>query len=358
MFGLSRSQLVALAAAAALTVAAGSLAVIGGNDTATFITSALALAGLAWIVSLATEAVGEHFGPGLTGVLQSTLGNLPELFVVLFALRAAQTTVAETSILGSLFANALLVLGGVLLVGAVRADGGIMRFSPRLPNDTTTLLLLAVFVISLLGVATATHSPAAKHAVAISTVGAVALLVTYTVWMVQYLRDDTANAASDTTGQPPAAPGLTLPVAIGLLVVAGTGAAFVSDWFVSAIDPAVQNLGISKAFAGLVIVAIAGNAVENVAGLVLASKGESDTAISVVKNSVAQIAAFVYPALIIVSLLFAHQLTFQIAPIYIAALVLTALSVWQISGDGEARAYEGIALVGLYVILAILAFYE
>ena len=110
--------------------------------------------------------------------------------------------------------------------------------------------------------------------------------------------------------------------------------------------------------AGLVIVGIAGNAVENVAGLVLAHKGHSDIAISVVKNSVSQIAAFLYPVLILASLLFAHRLTFQIAPVYIAALVLTALSMWQISGDGEARTYEGVALIGLYVILAILTFYE
>jgi Ca2+:H+ antiporter len=362
MFGLSTRRLAALAATAALTAAAGTLAETGANSTATFITSAFALAGLAWIVSLATEAIGEHFGPGLTGVLQSTLGNLPELFVVLFALGAGQTTVAETSILGSLFANALLVLGGVLIVGALRAPDGVMRFSTRLPNDTTTLLLLAVFVISLLGVASAAHDPAATHAVAISIVGAVALLITYAAWIIQYLKDDAAKARADTVAraEPKASHAglLSLPVAIGLLVAAGTAAAFVSDWFVSSIDPAVQSLGISKAFAGLVIVGIAGNAVENVAGLVLAHKGHSDTAISVVKNSVAQIAAFLYPALILASLLFAHRLTFQIAPVYIAALVLTALSMWQISGDGEARAYEGVALIGLYVILAILTFYE
>lgn len=362
MFGLSTRRLAALAATAALTAAAGTLAETGANSTATFITSAFALAGLAWIVSLATEAIGEHFGPGLTGVLQSTLGNLPELFVVLFALGAGQTTVAETSILGSLFANALLVLGGVLIVGALRAPDGVMRFSTRLPNDTTTLLLLAVFVISLLGVASAAHDPAATHAVAISIVGAVALLITYAAWIIQYLKDDAAKARADTVAraEPKASHTglLSLPVAIGLLVAAGTAAAFVSDWFVSSIDPAVQSLGISKAFAGLVIVGIAGNAVENVAGLVLAHKGHSDTAISVVKNSVAQIAAFLYPALILASLLFAHRLTFQIAPVYIAALVLTALSMWQISGDGEARAYEGVALIGLYVILAILTFYE
>jgi Ca2+:H+ antiporter len=362
MFGLSTRQLAGLGLTAVMTAAAGALDLAGTNGTAVFITSALALAGLAWIVSLATEAVGEHLGPGLTGVLQSTLGNLPELFVVLFALRAGQTTVAETSILGSLFANALLVLGGVLIVGAVRSPDGVMRFSRRLPNDTTTLLFLAVFVIGLLGVATATHDPAAEHKTEISVFGAVALLVTYSAWIVGYLKDDAAKnrAAAVARAEVEAAHvgGMPLPVAVVLLTISGVGAALVSDWFVSSIDPAVQSLGISKAFAGLVIVAIAGNAVENVAGLVLAHKGQSDTAISVVKNSVAQIAAFLYPVLTLMSLLFATHLTFAIAPVYIAALLLTALSVWQISGDGEARSYEGIALIGLYVILAVLAFYE
>jgi Ca2+:H+ antiporter len=362
MFGLSTRQLAGLGLTAAMTVAAGALSETGSNGTAVFITSAIALAGLAWIVALATEAVGEHFGPGLTGVLQSTLGNLPELFVVLFALRAGQVTVAETSILGSLFANALLVLGGVLIVGAARSPDGVMRFSKRLPNDTTTLLFLAVFVIALLGVATATHDPAAAHKTEISVIGAIALLGTYAAWIISYLKDDAAKsrAAADATAEVEATHvgGMSFSVAVALLVVAGVAAALVSDWFVASIDPAVKSLGISKAFAGLVIVAIAGNAVENVAGLVLAHKGQSNTAISVVKNSVAQIAAFLYPVLILASLLFATHLTFAIAPVYIAALLLTAISVWQISGDGEARTYEGIALIGLYLILAVLAFYE
>ena len=89
------------------------------------------------------------------------------------------------------------------------------------------------------------------------------------------------------------------------------------------------------------IVAIAGNAVENVAGIVLASKGRAELAISVVKNSVAQIAAFLYPLLVLVSLLTATTLTFAIAPVYIGALFGTALIVWQITGDGEASCSRG-----------------
>ena len=119
-----------------------------------------------------------------------------------------------------------------------------------------------------------------------------------------------------------------------------------------ALQPTIHKLHISQAFAGLVIVAIAGNAVENVTGIVLAAKGRSELAISVVKNSVAQIAAFLYPALVLVSLLTATTLTFAVAPVYIGALFGTALIIWQISGDGEGTAFEGTALIGLYCIIA------
>ena len=146
--------------------------------------------------------------------------------------------------------------------------------------------------------------------------------------------------------------------ALILLAVAGVGSAFVSEWFVDELQPTIDRLGISEAFAGLVIAAIAGNAVENAVGMVLAYKEQSDLAISVVKNSVAQIAAFLYPALVLVSLLFAHHLTFGLKPVYVGALALTAIVVWQATGDGEAPAFEGLALVGAYIALATLTLYE
>ena len=314
----------------------------------------MALAGLAHLVSLATEQVGERFGPAATGVLQSTLGNLPEFFVVVFALRAGEVVVAQTSIIGSLLANALLVLGLVIVVGARKSPDGVMRFGPRLPNDTATLLLVTSFIIVIVGVAHLTHEPAAQHERAISTVAAVALLLVYLSWVVPYVRGE-ARGRADARAR---ATRVTLGVSIALLAAGGAGAAFVSDWFIAALRPTIDQLGVSEAFAGLVVVAIAGNAVENVVGLVLARKGQYDLAISVVKNSVAQVAAFLYPALVLVSLLFAHQLTFALPPVLIAALLLTALAMWQITGDGEAVAFEGWALVAIYVILAVFTLYE
>ncbi|MGA2928332.1 MAG: sodium:proton exchanger, partial [Solirubrobacteraceae bacterium] len=124
-----------------------------------FVLATIALAGEAWIVSLATEQVGLRFGPAVTGFLQSTLGNLPEFFVVVFALGAHQLIVAQTAILGSILVNALLVLGIVIVAGARRAPDGVMRFGRRLPNDTATLLLVATFIIVLIGLTDASHDP-------------------------------------------------------------------------------------------------------------------------------------------------------------------------------------------------------
>jgi Ca2+:H+ antiporter len=337
-----------------------------------FFLATLALAGLAWVVSFATEQLGERFGPGITGMLQSTLGNLPELFVVIFALQKGELVVAQTAIVGSVFANALLVLGLVIVVGARRAPDGVMRFSKRLPRDTATLLQVTVFIIVLLGLSLAAHDPASHHIKAISVVGAICLLVVYLAWVVPYLRSDKAPvtggqstpAASPGAGVPnaagagPGGPRLSLGLTLTLLFVAGTASLFVSDWFVNALAPAIVKLHISQAFAGLVIVAIAGNAVENTAGLVLAWKGRSDLAISVVKNSVAQIAAFLFPLLVLISFALATTLTFALAPVYIGALALTALALAQVTGDGEAAEFEGWALVALYVILATLTLYE
>ena len=364
MTALTPVERVALALIAVLTALAGAANYAAWPAVPRFAIATLALAGLAWVVSFATEQLGERFGPGVTGMLQSTLGNLPELFVVIFALKKGELIVAQTAIVGSILANALLVLGLVIVVGARRSEDGIMRFSKRLPNDTATLLQVTVFIIVLLGLSLASHDPASHHVKAISAVGAVCLLVVYIAWVVPYLRSDTApgegaqDQRSSADEEPRPGPRLGLGLTMTLLILAGTASAFVSDWFINGLEPAISILHISQAFAGLVIVAIAGNAAENTAGLVLAYKRRSDLAISVVKNSVAQIAAFLFPLLVLISLLLTTTLTFALAPVYIGALALTALALWQVTGDGEAAEFEGWALVALYVILGTLTLYE
>src|SRR3954469_16363347 len=204
MGALTSRQRLVLAGIAALTAVTAVMHYSDVSPTATFIVAGAALAGLAWIVSFATEQVGQRFGPAITGFMQSTLGNLPEFFIVIFALSAGEVVVAKTSLIGSLFANALLVLGIVIVVGA-RVGDGCMRFNPRLPRDTTTLLLLALFTIVIIGQAVQSDARAAHHVKAISIVGAIGLLVTYGVWIRYYLRSDSPREpahAGEPAGEP------------------------------------------------------------------------------------------------------------------------------------------------------------
>lgn len=334
------------------TVAAGVTRYVTGiSHVVAFVFATLALAGVAWVVSFATEQVGERFGSAVTGVMQATIGNLPEFFVVLFALNAGELLVAQTALVGSIVVNALLVLGLVIVVGASRARDGTMRFSSRLPNDTATLLLVSTFIIVLIGLVNAAGDPASRHTKTISIVAASAILLAYGLWLRQYLRSGTGAQAG-------AEPRIRTHASLALLLAGGVAAAFVSDWFVHALRPTIHTLHISRAFAGLVIVAIAGNAIEHVVGIVLAARGRSELAIAVVKNSVSQIAAFLYPLLVLVSLATATTLTFALAPVYIGALFGTAVIVWQITGDGEATVFEGVALIAAFVILATVAGFQ
>jgi Ca2+:H+ antiporter len=369
MSALTKTERNLLALTAALTILAGiaRYATAVGHITA-FVIAGVALASLAWLISFATDQLSGYFGPSITGALQAVVGNVPEFFVVLFALQARDVVVAQTALLGSILVNALLILGLVLMTGASRSGDGVMRFSKQLPKDTATLLLSASFMIVLLGVAHSQHDPSSRHVDTISVVGSIAMILVYAIWMWRYLRTDApeleasaAEPADDhASGDAASAelPRLSRGTCLTLLLIAGVASAFVSDWFVHALEPTIHSLNISQAFAGLVIVAIAGNAVEHVVGIYLAYKDKNDLAIAVVQNSVGQIAAFMYPLMVIVSLFTAGRLTFVLDPVYIAALIGTAILIWQITGDGEATLFEGAAMAGLFVVLAVIAFYQ
>ncbi|MHB1468179.1 MAG: sodium:proton exchanger [Solirubrobacteraceae bacterium] len=323
-----------------------------------FLLATLALIGLAWAVAFATEQLGGHLGAVFTGVIQATLANLPELFVILFALNAGELVVAQTAIVGSMLANALLLLGIVIVVGASRAKDGVMRFGRRLPNDTTTLLIVMLFAVVLCSPALGLQQPTG-HERTISILSAACMLAVYGTWLYGYMRGEGRRQRRRAQELPAAQrPRLTLAASLGLLVLAGAGSAFVSEWFIDALRPATSALHIPLPFAGLVIVAIAGNAVEHAASVALAARGQAELAISVVKSSVGQIAGFLFPLVVIVSVALSTQLTLGLAPAYIGALALMTIVVWQVSGDGEATVFEGVALIALYAIVAIVAAFQ
>ncbi|HEY7484520.1 MAG TPA: calcium/proton exchanger [Streptosporangiaceae bacterium] len=352
--GFSRTDwrligLAVLAAAAAGITHYGKL----GGTVAPFVISALALALLASLVGRSVEALGDRLGAGATGVVQSALGNLPELFVVLFALKKKLYDVATASLVGSILANVLLVLGLAFLVGGIK--NGPQRFEKASARTISLLLVLSVAALLVPALTAALHTPAAGHERGLSIVVSILLLGLFVASLPSAIRrsrsaEPAGEAAAD--GGHEHAPAWPLGVAISMLAVTGVGAAFVSDWFVTALEPAMDSLGISQAFAGLVIVAIAGNAVENVVGIQLAMRNQSDYALSVILQSPLQIALVVAPALVLLSPLVGASFTLVLSPLLIAVLIMSVMVSVIVVLDGESNWLEGATLIVLYAIIS------
>jgi Ca2+:H+ antiporter len=319
----------------------------GQQNVFAFVCAAAAVAVLAAVVGRSVEQLGDRFGPGATGVLQSALGNLPELFIALFALKAGLVGVVQAALIGSILANLLLVMGLCFVVGGVRH--GTQKLDSGRAQFIGVMLLVSVAAMVFPSVAAYVHTPAESHETTLSMIAAVVLLVLFALSLPASIRkSDQPGVVSEK--EPPR---WTLPVAIGLLAAAAVAAAFVSDWFVDALQPAMQVLNISETFSGLVIVAIAGNAIENVVGLQLAARNESEMAFAVVINSPLQIALVLAPVLVIASnLLGFTALTLVFSPMLVVAVLLAVILAIVITFDGRSNWLEGAALVGLYCIIA------
>jgi Ca2+:H+ antiporter len=345
---IGRSDRLAIGIAIVLFILAAAAHFLGGGAIASFVLCALALAAIAHVIGEATDYLGHYLGPAATGIIQSAVGNLPELFVAIFALRAGLVLVVQASLIGSILVNALLVLGLSFVVGGGRH--GVLKFEDQSPRMIAVLLLLAVCALVLPTLAHELHLPAGDHEQPLAVVCAVVLLIVLAVQTrTTLLQDQPAMPVAARKRERAWPLGMTVVV----LAACGVLAALVSDWFVEALEPSIETLGISQTFAGLVIVAIAGNAVENVVGVRLAAEGKADLAVSVVLNGALQVAVALIPILILVSFAMGGApFTLAIPPILAITLFLSVLVVTVVTVDGRADTVDGAALVGLYVIIA------
>lgn len=383
---LSRSDIVVLAGSVVAIAAAAVCRYAGAPAVLAFVVAGVAVALLASVVGRSVEQLGDRFGPGATGVLQSALGNLPELFIGFFALQAGLIEVVQAAIIGSILSNILLVLGLAFLVGGLRH--GPQRFDSGRARTSAILMVLATAALVMPSLAQYVHAPAAPHERELSLIVSVVLLGVFVLSLPAALKRSPVAAspvaaspvaaspvAAASVGASPVAPAepaseaaepaseaaepaeeggshWPLWLAVTLLAVASVAAALVSDWFVHALEPAIDALGISQAFAGLVIVAIAGNAIENVVGIQLAYRNKADFAMSVIIQSPLQIALILAPVLVLLSLLTATTLTLVFAPMLVVAVAVTVIAVAFIVFDGESTWLEGVTLIALYAIIA------
>jgi Ca2+:H+ antiporter len=318
------------------------------NRTAIFLASMLAIIPLAGFIGRATDNLAAHFGGAIGGLLNATFGNIAELIIGAFALRAGFVDLVKASLTGSIIGNTLLVFGLAALVGGLRRP--VQRFNRTAAGLGTTMLLLSVVALIV---------PAVFHALSrrsgqepelrMDTEIAVVLLLTYCASLVFTLK--THRQPHKHVGPPPR---MSISQSIALLVGATAGVAWMSELLVGAVSDAARVLGMSDLFVGVIVVAVIGNAAEHYSAVRMAAQNEMDAALSIAVGSSTQIALFITPVLLFLSYLIAPTpMNLLFSTFEVMALGLAVLTIAFVAHDGETHWMEGVQMLAVYVILAL-----
>lgn len=326
------------------------------NDLWVFITSALAIIPLAGLIGEATEELAERVGPAMGGFLNATFGNATELIIALLALRAGLHEVVKASICGSIIGNVLLVLGLSMFAGG----WGRMRqrFNRTNAGASASMLILATAALVMPAVFDLAEHGSLKASIPVgmSLLVAIVLFLIYLASLLFSLKTHHAILGSEGADEAHTAR-LSTPQAVGLLIAATVLTAFAAESLVGTIEIATTALGMTEFFVGIIVVAVIGNAAEHFSAIVLARKNKMDLAVTICTASSTQIALFVAPVLVFSSFLFGNPMSLVFNAYEIVGIILSVLILCVVSLDGESNWFEGLQLVALYVILAIVFFF-
>lgn len=323
------------------------------NPLLVFALSALGVVPLAGLLGEATEHLVVHTGPRVGGLLNATLGNAAELIITIFALRAGLFDLVKASITGSIIGNMLLIMGLSLMVGGLKH--GHQRFNRSLAGVNATQLLLATAALAIPSLFSFSTDQAHPLSVdALSLWMAVVMIVLYLSGVLfSFRQKDEGHDQHDQHNGP------VWKVRTSLLVLAGATVfiAWLSEILVGAVEPTVAALGVSEFFLGIIIIPLVGNIAEHLVAVQVALKNQMDLSLGISVGSSLQIALFVAPILVFISLLFGNELTlvfnaFEIITLFAAALIAAFVSL-----DGESNWLEGAQLLALYIIVALAFFF-
>ncbi len=323
-----------------------------GEPIAIFACSAMAILPLAGLIGHATEDLAARSGPQIGGLLNATFGNVTEMIIAIFLILEGELMVVKASIIGSIIGNVLLVLGLAFLLGGWKREE--QTFNRASAGVHSTSLVIAV--VALLMPALFALSPEATNfrEEAVSIGVAIVLITVYAAALFFSLKTHKNFFRSDIVhGEPK----WTLKRAIGMLSGATVLVALMSEFLVGALEPTVEQLGVSKLFVGLIVVPIVGNAAEHSSAIFLAMKNQMDVSIEIAIGSSTQIALFVAPMLVLISLMVGHPMDFIFSGFEIAAVAFSAAILGFIALDGRSNWLEGLQLVAVYIIMAISFFF-
>jgi Ca2+:H+ antiporter len=342
-----------------------------------FAASALAVMPLASLIGEATEELAARTGPRLGGFLNATLGNAAELIITIFAIRAGLLELVKASITGSILGNVLLVLGLSILLGGLK--NGTQRFDRSHAGLNSTMLILAVVGLGIPSLFS--HAIEAKHHEAVEYLSLSVASVLITIYGLSLIyaffalpggkgleeahvhRGGTASPALSKACSEQGrrveglSKGLSMSKASGVLVAATLLIAWLSEILVGAVEPVVEAVGVTEFFLGIIIIPLVGNVAEHLVGVQMAIKNRMELSLAISVGSSLQVALFVAPFLVFISLLMGNPLTLVFNQFELISLVAAVLIAALVSLDGESNWLEGAQLLVVYIIIGLAFFY-
>jgi Ca2+:H+ antiporter len=349
-----------------LLLIAAPLAVVGDllhwPSPVIFGLSALGVIPLAGLIGTATEALSVRIGPKYGGLLNATFGNAAELIITILAIRQGLLLLVKALITGSIIGNSLLVLGLSVLYGGFKH--GWQRFDEHEARHHVTLMVLAIsglFLPAMFATAQPDHWVVEEVSLFVAGV----LLLTYVGYLVFSLFGGQTGAVPDSPEAPlpahaeaevhPAA--WSMRTALIVLAAATGATVFVSELLVRTVEGVTHQLGWSEFFVGIIIVPLIGNAAEHFSAVVFAGKNRVDLTMAIAAGSSTQIALFVAPVLVFLSLLLGNPMDLVFDPMELLVLGLTSLIFAFVAMDGRSNWLEGAQLLALFVIIAVVFFF-
>jgi Ca2+:H+ antiporter len=319
-----------------------------------FVAAAVAIIPLAGVLGEATEKLSAHSGPLIGGFLNATMGNATELIIAFFALRAGHIEVVKASLSGSIIGNMLLVLGLSLLVGGIGREK--QTFSRTAAGVNSTMLFIAVagfvlpavFDLAVYGTLSAQNETIQRLSLWTSGV----LMLIYFISFIFVMKTHKALFVAEHAPAGDVAKG-SVKAAVTSLVIATAFIGWIAEIMVGEISAVTQSLGMTELFIGVIVVAIVGNAAEHSTAILVARKNQMDLAITIAVGSSTQIALFVGPLLVFLSMIVGKPMSLVFNAFELAAVALSVFIVEMISQDGESNWFEGAMLLALYVIIGI-----
>ncbi|MCF6094954.1 calcium/proton exchanger [Microaerobacter geothermalis] len=316
-----------------------------------FASASIAIIFLAGLLGKATESVAHYAGDRIGGFLNATFGNAAELIIAIFLIKEGLFEMVKASITGSIIGNLLLVLGLSLLAGGVKYK--FQHFNPILAGHNASLMLLGVIALFIPAIYLGQLEQ--NSILTLSFVVAGVLILSYILWLIFSMITHKEELADNVHEGSKAV--WSLRISIFLLVIATFFVAVESEWLVAGVEEVAESLGWSELFVGAFLIAIIGNAAEHSAAILLAIKNRIGASVEIAIGSSLQIALFVGPVLVFISLLFGNPMDIVFSPIELTAIAVSAFIAKSISRDGMTNWFEGVLLLVVYIILGTAFFF-